>query len=274
VLQAVVLSLCCFGGSTEQQVYTRVESTFRQRLLDMPTERNVVGRVLERLRPFTSARATPLVSRGPPSGRLAGGIAAGWRGNGGLGGLDNSEYLVVHDAFKADMLELYARGTWQPSLPLQQGACRAVDAALGHLELLWSTLPVCEGAPSLEAVAAAEAATAAAAAASGGPLPPPIGGWPLLSPVGSRSRNSPPRGGRGRPRLTMSPRGRHGRYYLETTRGSWQPDARQFRWRSNDVVAARMRNVWRGPSRLNEVHQVRVWGCKGVFGVIHSSPDR
>ena len=135
--------------------------------------------------------------------------------------------MALHEAFKGDVIEVFARGTWRPSLPLQRGACRAVDEALGELEQAWATLPISDGAPSLEqvAVAAAEAQEEAAA----GLQPPQMGAWPLLSPVASRSLSSPRGTRRRQQRLMASPRGRHGRYYLETTR-SWRPDPRQFRW--------------------------------------------
>lgn len=65
VVQAVALSLSRHGGCTEHEVYERVARLFSDRCLQVPSA-GVISDILRRLRPFTSARTTPLVSRLAP----------------------------------------------------------------------------------------------------------------------------------------------------------------------------------------------------------------
>ena len=61
-VQAGALSLSRHGGCTEQEVYERVARLFSDRCLQVPSA-GVISDILRHLRPFTSARTTPLVSR-------------------------------------------------------------------------------------------------------------------------------------------------------------------------------------------------------------------
>jgi hypothetical protein len=96
VIQCTALSLCRMGGCTLSEVSQRVQSLFLARDLRIPTAADMSG-ILSALRQFTTSRDFYAL---PPAGAT----------HGPLG----DQRLVIHDAFKNDVITLYARGSWRP----------------------------------------------------------------------------------------------------------------------------------------------------------------
>lgn len=129
LIQCITLSLCRMGGSTEAQVYQRssashvspsvfvvacdvalsdilraqthdrVKNVFLPRCLRLPTLAQMSD-ILKALRQLTTSRDS--------CGQGGTASATGWP-------LCHVQRLVIHDAFKNDVITLYARGSWCPS---------------------------------------------------------------------------------------------------------------------------------------------------------------
>jgi hypothetical protein len=99
VIQCTALSLCRMGGCTQTEASERVKSLFLARNLRIPTVADMSD-IMCALRQFTTSRDS---------------FGQCFHASATLCPLSDQR-LVIHDAFKDDVITLYTRGSWHPSV--------------------------------------------------------------------------------------------------------------------------------------------------------------
>ena len=99
VIQCTALSLCRLGGCTQTEASERVKTLFLARNLRIPTVADMSD-IMSVLRQFTTSRDS---------------FGQCFHASARLNPLSDQR-LVMHDAFKNDVITLYARGSWHPSV--------------------------------------------------------------------------------------------------------------------------------------------------------------